>query len=495
MSMRTALIAASIAWGLIACGGPRPPQDAGDPGATDRVADASQSSAPGALPGDAKGGSGASKPAPASDKPARSAPGPDAAPRFGAYLHLWTSETKDWNGGLLITEDGDVLSFSSSGVRVHAREDGRVLHRANACSPVSEDGVAFVAADRFVIVCDDEVRSFSWPKLGSKSLVTFKERVDRGAVGGGLVAVAEDGFFVKDRKGRVVVHDAADGRVVDQFIPPAEVETLALSVDGGKLLVGTRQGTQIRDLGAKRDAIWSDKHRASGAAFAPSGKTVFGDFASFEASNVDLVTQKPSKTWKVGSWLTASRWIDGMTIAATGSDGLSIFSATADTIASPISDLGEGIALSKDGGTLCAGARSGRIACFARSKPAPSTLASAFAGGSPQGAAAGGVPSRPASPELSGKILGRKGKTLEVSIDGLTSVELGATGTVSRPFQTNVGFAISGWIVIAKVKVVAATKGKLTLEIVEEKSAMSVNGRQVNHFTPGEVKLALSPPP
>lgn len=478
---------------LAACGGPPPSQSAAGP-----AGEPSRSTPHGAPVGDARehGGKPAIGPAPSGDKsPAATLP---TGPRIGAFGHLWTAETKDWNGALLLTQDGDVLSFSVSGIRVHAREDGRVLHQANACTPVTEDGAAFVGDDRIVVVCDEEIRSFSWPKLGSKKLVSLSERVDEAAIAGGVVAVAENGFFAKDKKGKVHVYDARDGRVLDEFVPPAEVEMLALASDGSKLMVGTREaGVLVRDLRAKTNTTWSDRRNGSGASFSPDGKSLFGDFASFEASAVEIASGKVLRKWPAGSWLTASRWIDATTIAATGSEGLALYGAADPPTKSPIDDLGEGIALSRDGGTLCAGGRSGRIACFARTKPAPTTLAGAFSGpGTPRtNGSPGSDPAQPSSPELDAKLIGRKGKILELSVDPAAVIEVGSTGPLSKPFESNLGFVIKGWIVIAQVKVVKADKGKLTLEIVEEKSAMTVNGRTVNHFTPGPAKLALSPPP
>ncbi len=483
------VMTAALLLALFACGGPPPATPTGDP-----AGEPPQSSSPHALPGEAKG-EPTSRPEDEKNPAGRVGdPGP-GGPHIGPFAHLWSAETGDWNSAILITPDGDVLSFSSRGIRVHARDDGRVLHQANGCSPVSEDGVAFLAPDRFVVVCDRELREFSWPKMVSKRLLSFAERVDCAAVGGGLVAVAEDGFFAKDGKGKIFLHDLRDGSLLDAFAPTAEVQKLALSPDGTKLLIGMRDsGIVLRDVRAKTSQTWEQKTDADGAAFSPDGKVVFGDFASFEASMIDVASRKPRRRWRVGSWLTASRWIDAATVAATGSDGLAIFGSGEAPIASPVDDLGEGIALAPDGRTLCAGGRGGRIACFGTSRPGPTVLASSFTDAASPGAA-GSDAALAASPALDARILARNGKLLEVAVDRAAVVEVGSTGSVSKPFQTNVGFALSGWIVVAEVIVVKVVPGKLTLEIVESKSTMTVNGRPVDHFAPGAAKLALTPRP
>lgn len=425
-----------------------------------------------------------------------------SGPALGPLGHLWTAETRDWNAGLLLTRDGDLLSFASGAIRVHARDDGRVLHVTSGCSPVSEDALAWVDAGRFLVVCNEELRAFSWPKLGSERVVALGQRVDHAAIGGGIVAVAEDGFSAADRKGKLRVLSAADGRELDAVVPPAEIQVVAVSPDGAKVLFATDDEVLVRDVRARTTRTLRQARLAKGFAFAPDGGTLFGRFDSFTTALVDPDTAQPrGATWRVGSWITAARWIDPSTVVATGSDGLGLFStkggAGAAPLESPVDDLGEGLAVSTDGATVCAGGRSGRIACFGRAKPGPSPVAGAFPapGGGRPGGAPGAPPAAAAEPTLDGKLVSRQGKRLVVQIDPGAAVEVGSTGEVSKRFEQNLGFVISGWITIAEVKVVAADRGKLTLEIVAEKSAMTMNGRPVNHFAPGDVRLSLSPPP
>lgn len=372
LARRCGALVATAVLGLASCGGPPPAKPSGDP-----AGEAPQSSSPSALPGDAKGASSV-KPGDANAS-AGGVPEPAVAGGLGGYAHVWTSETKDWNNALLLSKDGDLLSFSQAGIRVHARDDGRVLHQRPSCAPVSAGGVAFMVDDRFVVVCDRELRAFSWPRLDTKKMVSFSTRVDGAAIAANLVAVSEDGFFAPDKKGKIRLYLLSDGSPVDELVPPGEVETLALSSDAGKLYVGTREGKiLIRDLRTKADQLWTDMGDGEGASFAPDGQSVFAFFGSFEAARVDLGTKKKSKTWEVRSWLTASRWIDRDTVAATGGGGLVLYPTAGAPLPAPIPDLGEGLALSKDAATLCAGGREGRIACFGKVKPAPTTLAGAW---------------------------------------------------------------------------------------------------------------------
>lgn len=438
-------------------------------------------------------------------RPRDAAPGdaPPAGPRLGPLGHLWTAEARDWNAGLLLTDDADLLSFAGGSIRVHARDDGRVLHVASGCAPVSEDAVAWASAGRFLVACGEELRAFSWPKLGSERVVAFPQRVDQAAIAGGVVAVAEDGFFAADRKGKLRVLSAADGREIDAVVPPAEIQAIAVSPDGARVVFATDDEVLVRDVKARTTSTMRKARLAKGFAFAPDGRTLFGRFDSFTAAVVDPATgQSRGATWKVGSWITAARWIDPSTVVATGSDGLALFPSKGEVVPSPIDDLGEGLATSADGGTVCAGGRGGRIACFGRSRPGPSPIASAFPapGEARPGGAAGppgtaGAPASAADPAIDGKLVSRQGKRLVVQIDPAATVVVGSTGEVSKRFEQNLGFVISGWITIAEVKVTAVDRGKLTLAIVAEKSAMTMNGRPVNHFAPGDVRLSLSPPP
>ena len=67
----------------------------------------------------------------------------------------------------------------------------------------------------------------------------------------------------------------------------------------------------------------------------------------------------------------------------------------------------------------------------------------------------------------------------------------GANGELLKKVDTNLGkMSISAWVNIAAVQVTTVKGSKVTLEIVEEKSQMTVNGKKTNHFTPGSrVKL------
>lgn len=420
---------------------------------------------------------------------------PPAGPALGALGHLWTAETKDWNGALLLTDDRDLLAFASRTARVHARDDGRVLHTATTCGPVSKDAVAWVDPSRFLVVCGDELRAYSYPKLGSERVVAFAQRVDQGAFGGAVVAVAEDGFHAKDRKGLVRVLAVDDGRTLDELAPPAEVQALAVSPDGAQVVIATDDEVLVRDVRARTTRSLRKARLAKGFAFSPDGRALFGRFDSFTARVVDVATGAPrGASWEVGSWLTAARWLDDATVAATGSDGLALFRPGGKVASSPVDDLGEGLAVARDGATVCAGGRGGRIACFARARPGPSPAASLFpaGGASPSDGAA---PPAATSADVEGRLVSRAGARILVDVDPAVTIEPGSTGALSRRFEQNIGFVISGWITIAEVKVTSAVPGRVTLQIVSEKSAMTMNGRPVNHFTPGEVRLGLSPPP
>ena len=93
----------------------------------------------------------------------------------------------------------------------------------------------------------------------------------------------------------------------------------------------------------------------------------------------------------------------------------------------------------------------------------------------------------PASVE--GKILKAKKKKVTVTLAAGPLPRPGQEGTLLKYFKKGI---LSGWIVIATVKVSKVKGRKVGLKILKRKSAMRVNGKKVNHFTKGaRIKLSF----
>jgi len=111
--------------------------------------------------------------------------------------------------------------------------------------------------------------------------------------------------------------------------------------------------------------------------------------------------------------------------------------------------------------------------------------------------------------EFEGKLVSKTGQTLKVRLSGSAAPAAGASAEVFRFFEGKAGEAgplgvlggllggtISGWADVASAKVDKLEKDTVTLTISEERSTIVMNGKKVNHFSPGaRMKLAVARAP
>ena len=103
-----------------------------------------------------------------------------------------------------------------------------------------------------------------------------------------------------------------------------------------------------------------------------------------------------------------------------------------------------------------------------------------------------------APPELEGRLVARAGDKLRIKLAQAATPPLGASAEVSSYFEGKAGQAsplgvlggllggtISGWLVVANGTVANVDGDVVTLDIKQERSEVKVNGKKVNHFTPG----------
>ncbi|MBS2019253.1 MAG: hypothetical protein JST00_40695 [Deltaproteobacteria bacterium] len=94
-------------------------------------------------------------------------------------------------------------------------------------------------------------------------------------------------------------------------------------------------------------------------------------------------------------------------------------------------------------------------------------------------------PPPPAPVEASGKLLTKPSKgTLQVEIAS-SPPSVGDEADLSRVIDRSVPIFGGGWIVIAKTEVVKVDGKRVTLKVVEERAQMKINGKKLDHFTPG----------
>ncbi len=110
---------------------------------------------------------------------------------------------------------------------------------------------------------------------------------------------------------------------------------------------------------------------------------------------------------------------------------------------------------------------------------------------------------------LEGTLVSRAGKVLRVKVAKGAAPAIGARAEVQRYFESKpgdasplgilgglVGGTVSGWVVIADATVTKVEGEVVTLEIREEQSQVTLNGKKVNHFSPGaRIKLSLAAAP
>ena len=421
---------------------------------------------------------------------------PMKGPSLGGFGLVFQTKTNDWTNEVVIAPWGDVVAIGGHRARLLARDSGKELLSVSVCFTQSVDAAAFIDDHRMVIACKDEVDELTFPEGRVKQLFKFPIAISETAVGGGRVVAGVDGFFQKNNN-HVTVY-AVDGfRIVDEFDASGKIEAVAISADGNRVAVGTdKEGVDVRDI-AKKSTVTllpKDNQRHSAVHFSPDASRLFSDdTGSWEGGELVLATGKAANGFKTGSWLRAIRHVTDTEILATGSEGLVLYSGKSDVTAAPIARLGEGLDLSADRSYFCAAGRDGDVACFSKKPTLPSTFvarAPASSGASP---GAGASASSGSVNEVDGVLVSRAGKVVTITLSDPKGVAVGQHGQLSKHFEQNLGFVISGFITIASVEVKAVSGNKVTLTILEEKSAMLMNGKPVNQFTPkAAVKLTLT---
>ncbi len=93
----------------------------------------------------------------------------------------------------------------------------------------------------------------------------------------------------------------------------------------------------------------------------------------------------------------------------------------------------------------------------------------------------------PAS-EMQGIVKSHKGKKLELQVVKGQFPPANTVCEMSKQFEEKLGkMTMSGWLGVAKVKVISGNENTLKLEIIEEKSEITVNDEKVDHFKLGKM--------
>jgi hypothetical protein len=407
-----------------------------------------------------------------------------------------TTDTGGWNQGVAIAPGGEIVVVAGERIAVLAPDDGRVLGDAVACDVPDEDGVVFLDASTLLVICDSEARTYTWPGLVSTTITTFPRQVERAAVNGGRFAVAEDDFWIREgAPPELQVYDARSGARLDTIVIAAETESVAISPDGARIAwsVASR-GTWIRTIGGHDDAqIPNRSLSASCLSFSPDSRALFARFRSFETSLLDLTTGATLGTWRVGSWLNRVVWTPAGPVGS-GSDGATWFRLGAPSESDGSDEAMEGIAASPDGGTICAGDRSGIIRCWSDKPAAPYTAPAA-----PTVAAAPAAvptPAAAAAPApLEGTPASIQGAVAVLRLDTPAPARVGATGRLAAQLPAAIGqLRITGWLDVADVRVDRVDGDRWTLTVLNRVGEIRINDKPVDTLAGAQrLQLRLNP--
>lgn len=435
-----------------------------------------------------------SAPPPERENPAAAASEPDADRAFesvgevpaGNLRLAWSADTQSWNRIVAISPSGDVVSVGSGRLQVHARDTGQVLESTEVCYVKSRRGLAFVSRKRALLACTEGVAEVSFPGLSTRMVTQFESLPSASVASPHGVAFAMRG-------GAVQVLDADGFGVRDRFTAGSEVEEIAFSPDGRLLAVGLRDGrVLLRDLEKKevRELV-RGKRRATGLAFSRDGSLLFVNNERFGARVLQTSDGASVREHLAGPWISAASGLGRGWFAAAGSEGLVVYRDDAHEPSKveggeqgPTSSC-EGLAVSGDGSFVCAGDRQGRVVCYTTRDVAPTTYeASASAGQEAGEPAAPAAATKPSSVE--GTIELRSGDTVTVQVERGPRPEPGAEGNLFRRFDHKVAsMNVSGWLLIARIRVVKHEQDRLVVGIVQEQSSIRVDGKAVDHFGAG----------
>lgn len=337
-------------------------------------------------------------PAPAVAVAERDASEPEAEPKptqASPYGLVWTTKVDGWNRAVDVPASGDPVFINSYKIYMLARHDGTVLESADVPCYVSHNGLHFVDENTGLIACDKSILEVTVPGLQIrrahtvKGLDGFRNEIDG-------VDFQKDAIAYGTGTGNVGIISRKNGkyRTEVEFKVGGEVETIALSPDATKVVVGVGGhwgGGNKEDIPARIDVY--DAHsgkllsssddiggrsRVTAMSYSPFGDHVFAHAGSFENGVWDVAQAQWLQTYHTGSWTSTSVWLRSDLVAAAGSDGVGLYPLDrGGSVQLEIPGVSyptmEGIGASDDGSFFCSGERDGTLACWSNKPVEPST--------------------------------------------------------------------------------------------------------------------------
>lgn len=403
---------------------------------------------------------------------------PVGAP-FGPWELAWTANTDHWNYAVAVAPTGEVLVGTPEDVLILAPADGQLLRRLDLCVPVL-DGIAFLGADRLIVVCEDDAWELTWPGLQARKISSFPREIEHAAIHTDRFAVSEDDFWIdKGEPASAITYALKDGAVLDRTPLGREPEGMTFLPDGRLIYAIAGLGIQVRDVA--HHTTTRAPHptlRASGFAASPDGGRLFATVTAGAAALFGLSDGAVSGQWKADDWITRAVWVgDGVVGVSTG--GLRWHAPGQPTQPAPVPELTAGLGVSADGATVCAGGQDGEVACFRR-------------GAAPKGTLTAALPLDP----VEGTFVSLSSASLVIKLPEGTPGHVGQTGVLSAQFAATdrPGFQFSGWLQTAKIRVDKIAGTTWTLAILAREGSITINGEKLEPLRDGvAVRLTLDP--
>jgi hypothetical protein len=228
-------------------------------------------------------------------------------------------------------------------------------------------------------------------------------------------------------------------------------------------------------------------------AFSRDGATIFVAGEGFDAFTIDTSTGARKTAMRRGSWVEGAGFIDSNLLAVTGADGLVVYESSGRRVL----EAREGspaTALAAEEGRVCAGARSGAVTCYSSEPLRPSSYTPTVAADRPESHT---LRRARAAPEVPVEPVGTQRGTLEsasgselVVRSAAAGPPIGTTGRLAKRVKMPLGGDTMIWVEIARVKVTGTEGDRVWLEVLEERTVLSVNDQKHDYFTPGsQVRL------
>jgi len=401
----------------------------------------------------------------------------------GSLAQRWSIDSLGWNKAILFHPEGDVLVFEKGRLLVLARDTGKILDELPTCDLVS-DGAFWLRDARIALVCEDGVNVLHLSSRKLEAVLPLGQGPDAGHMAGGVLALAGGK--------RVLLVDTSSWKTVETFDFPHAVRDVAVSPDGTQIAVATHDRSSMEGKGSlllvERGGAQRELHGepAHAVAFSSDGQTLFAGASGFDGFFIDVASGEKQSRVRTGSWLTTAAFLTPELVAATGSDGLVLYNRGGGPAPTVLArDTAVGMAAETD--RVCIGTRRGVVQCFSREPLEPSRYVAVHETREPRAAP---------EPKLTGGVFGTGSRQLGTiaSVSGDRVVlkasdnfpPVGSTGKLWKQTSKKLGASeIEFWLDIARVKILESGAGAVTLQVLEEKSVLTVNGRKQSHFTEG----------